>query len=356
MSQGSENLTLPGEILGSVRSLPPLARLLDRAASNRQRIAFAEGEDPRIVAGALAAVEADAADVLLVGKTEAVQAQLASFGATENQHISIHDPASSPLSEPLAQLFTDLRQHKGMTIERARDAVQQPLFFAALLLRAGHADGTVGGAVATTSDTVRAALQVIGKAPEAKLVSSFFLMCPPQGHSIGQEAMVFSDCGMVIAPDAAELASIAQQAAQSFKSLADAEPKVAMLSFSTKGSASHEAVTKVSEATEILRTQAPALAVDGELQLDAALVPSVAASKAPGSPLEGAANVLIFPSLEAGNIAYKTAQRFGGVTAIGPVLQGLSAPANDLSRGCTAEDVLAIIAVTAVQALDRGRE
>ena len=228
--------------------------------------------------------------------------------------------------------------------------INNPLVFAAMLVRNDHADGTVGGAVATTSDTVRAALQVIGKAKTAPLVSSFFLMILPEDHPLDRAAMIFSDCGMVIDPNAQELAGIASQAANSFAALVGDIPKVGMLSFSTHGSAKHDRVTKVQDATETLKAARSDLIVDGELQLDAALIPSVAASKAPSGTLRGAANVLIFPNLDAGNIGYKLAQRFGGAVAIGPVLQGLAKPANDLSRGCTAGDVLAMIAVTALQA------
>jgi len=289
------------------------------------------------------------AQIILVGTTSAVEAAIAAQGGNASD-VTIHDPDDTDLHDICAATYADLRAKKGVTLEMAQKMVRDPLIFAALLVRLGHADGTVGGAVATTSDTVRAALHVIGKAPDAAIVSSFFLMCLPVDHSLGVPAMVFSDCGMVIDPNATELAAITQQAAASFASLMGDTPRVGMLSFSTKGSAKHPAVDKVTEALALVQAAAPDLAVDGELQLDAALIPAVAAAKAPGSNVAGHANVLIFPNLDAGNIGYKLAQRFGGAVAIGPVLQGLAAPANDLSRGCVAEDVLAMIAVTAVQA------
>jgi len=219
-----------------------------------------------------------------------------------------------------------------------------------MMVRNGHADGTVGGAVATTSDTVRAALQIIGKAKSAPLVSSFFLMVLPENHPSGRDAMVFGDSGLVIDPDAQELAAIAAASAASYTQLLGDTPKVALLSFSTMGSARHAAVTKVTEAAALLKEQHPDLASDGELQFDAAFVPDVGASKAPNSATAGQANVMIFPNLDAGNIGYKIAQRIGGCDAIGPVLQGLAKPANDLSRGCVASDVTNMIAVTALQA------
>ena len=327
-----------------------LQELRNRAAARPAHIVMCEGHDPRIVAGALDAVRAGIARVTLVGTTADVTAQLAEAGAADTLEIFIQDPASSDLTSEFTTAFYELRKHKGMSIAGAAAAVMNPLVFAAMLVRQGHADGTVGGAVATTSDTVRAALQVIGKAKEAPIVSSFFLMALPENHPSGRSAMVFGDSGLVIAPNAEELAAIAVASAGSFTQLLGDAPKVAMLSFSTMGSAKHPNVTKVSDALALLKANHPDLDADGELQFDAAFVPSGGASKAPGSSVAGHANVMIFPNLDAGNIGYKLAQRIGGCVAIGPVLQGLAKPANDLSRGCTAEDVTNMIAVTALQA------
>ena len=331
----------------------PSELLLSQALATRCTIALSEGSDPRVVAGALAAQTAGLADVILVGDAAAVRQELSAQGATEGNGIAIEDPATSALTETFATVFEDLRRHKGVDADAARKAVLSPLVFAAMLVREGHADGTVGGAVATTSDVVRAALQVIGKAPDAALVSSFFLMYPPAQATPHARAMVYSDSGLVIDPDPTELASIAAASARSCRTLLREDPKVALLSFSTKGSAKHPRVSKVMEAIEHLRAQHPDLEADGELQFDAAFVPSVATTKAPGSKIAGHANVMIFPDLDAGNIGYKITQRLGGYSAIGPVLQGLAKPANDLSRGCVAEDVTQMIAVTVLQALDR---
>jgi phosphate acetyltransferase len=302
------------------------------------------------VAAAVSAVAAGIATIILVGPTDEITKQLSDVGSAPSDAIRIEDPATSVLTSEVAQSYFELRQHKGVSIEIARKQALDPLVFAAMLVRNDHADGTVGGAVATTSDTVRAALQVIGKAKTAPLVSSFFLMVLPEGHPSGRGGMIYSDCGLVIDPSAEELAAIAQQSAASCLAIMNETPKVAMLSFSTKGSARHPNVDKVSQAAALVKEQAPNLEVDGELQFDAAFVPSVGASKAPNSSVAGHANVMIFPNLDAGNIGYKITQRIGGATAIGPVLQGLAKPANDLSRGCDATDVLHMIAVTVLQA------
>lgn len=327
-----------------------LQGLQDRAAARPAHIVLSEGHDPRVVAGAVSAVQAGIARITLVGTTDEVHRQLADMGATIGPMIAVEDPQTSSLTDEFAQTYFDLRKHKGVSEDIAAIQARDPLVFAAMMVRNGHADGTVGGAVATTSDTVRAALQIIGKAKDAPLVSSFFLMALPDGHPSGRSAMIFGDCGLVIDPNAEELAAIAVASAASCKQLLGDAPRVALLSFSTKGSARHPAVTKVSDAVEILQRDHPDLPADGELQFDAAFVPEVGASKAPGSTVAGHANVMIFPNLDAGNIGYKIAQRIGGADAIGPVLQGLSKPANDLSRGCTAQDVTNMIAVTTLQA------
>ena len=327
-----------------------LDSLQTRAAASPVRIVLSEGHDPRIVAAAVSAVAAGIATIVLVGPTDEITKQLSNAGSAPSDAIRIEDPATSPLTAEVAQTYFELRQHKGVSMEVAEKQALDPLVFAAMLVRNDHADGTVGGAVATTSDTVRAALQVIGKAKAAPFVSSFFLMVLPEGHPSGRGGMIYSDCGLVIDPSAKELAAIAQQSAASCVALMNETPKVAMLSFSTRGSARHPNVDKVTQAAALVKEQAPDLNVDGELQFDAAFVPCVGDSKAAGSSVAGHANVMIFPNLDAGNIGYKITQRIGGATAIGPVLQGLAKPANDLSRGCDATDVLHMIAVTTLQA------
>jgi phosphate acetyltransferase len=327
-----------------------LRDLRDRAAARPAHIVMSEGSDPRIIAGALSAVSHGIARITLVGNHDEISAGLVAAGAQNNPVLSIEDPRKSAFTTAAAERFYELRKHKGVSEEQAQAQARDPLVFAAMMVREGRADGTVGGAVHTTSDTLRAALQVIGKASDAQMVSSFFLMALPEGHASGREAMIFSDCGLVIDPTADELAAIAAASATSCRQLLEVEPAVALLSFSTKGSARHQKVTKVTEALALLKQNHPDLKADGELQFDAAFVPEVAASKAPGSDLAGAANVMIFPNLDAGNIGYKIAQRIGGCEAVGPVLQGLAKPANDLSRGCVAEDVTNMIAVTTLQA------
>lgn len=330
--------------------MKPLETLLANAARSQKKIVLSEGTDPRVVEAALEVRKRGIARIILVGEELTVRLQFSLLKAEPDEGIEIHDPTTSPHHDALALLYYELRKHKGVTLEKALRAVSRPHVYAALLVKKGLADGTVGGAVATTAEIVRTAIQVIGPAPESSLVSSFFLMLFCESHHPKKGAYIFADSGLVVDPNAEEMAQIALASARSFETLTSERPRVAMLSFSTRGSAEHMAVSKVVEATEIARVCEPKLLIDGELQFDAAFVPDVAAAKASDSPLEGEANIFVFPNLESGNIAYKIAQRLGGAAAIGPILQGLDKPANDLSRGCTAEDVMHMVAVTAAQA------
>ena len=264
--------------------------------------------------------------------------------------MEIIDPATSEKCAEYANLLFELRKAKGMTEEKAAQLVKDPMYYGVMMVKSGDADGLVSGAIHSTGDMLRPALQIIKSKPGIKTVSSCFLMeCPNKAYG-DDGVMIFADCAVNIDPDAEALANIALGAADSARSLAGIEPRVAMLSFSTKGSAKHDAVTKVQEATRIAKEMAPDLMLDGELQLDAALVEKVGQLKAPGSPVAGKANTLIFPSLEAGNIGYKLVQRLGGAEAYGPILQGIAKPCNDLSRGCSVEDIVATVAITAAQA------
>lgn len=329
--------------------MKPLERILDQARQSPRRIVLAEGEDSRIVEAAVRATREGIAEIVLVGDHATVAGRLADAGAA-NLGIRIEDPATSSLTPRLVAAYHELRKAKGVDAAAAAVALRSPLIFAAMMVREGEADGTVGGAVATTADTVRAALQTIGRAPGVKLVSSFFLMMLCQPHHVKKGAFVFADCGLVVDPTAEELADIALTSARSHETLVGSASKVAMLSFSTSGSAAHDKVSKVVEATQLARTTNPALVIDGELQFDSAFVEAVSAAKAPASVLQGQANVFVFPNLDAANIGYKIAQRIGEAEAIGPILQGLAKPANDLSRGCNANDAFHMIAVTVVQA------
>lgn len=333
--------------------MKPLEKIIDRARQRPCRIVLSEGDDPRIVAGAIRADAEGIARIMLLGD-EVRMAGVISGQGGDPRRFGIEDPARSGLTAGYAEIFHEMRRARGVDTAAALRAVSSPLYFAAMMVRQGEADGCIGGAISTTADTVRAALQVIGRAPSSDLVSSFFLMMLCEPHHVKKGAFVFADCGMVVEPDAGELAQIALSSARSHEMLTGTPARVAMLSFSSKGSASHERVTKVATAVELARAAAPGLAIEGELQFDAAFIEAVSAAKTPGSALKGSANVFVFPNLEAANISYKIAQRIGGALAIGPFLQGLARPANDLSRGCSAEDVFHLIAVTVAQAAETG--
>ncbi|RMC24266.1 phosphate acetyltransferase, partial [Paracoccus siganidrum] len=317
--------------------MKPLERIFETARQLNRHIILPEGGDPRVAEAARQLAGTGLARVTLMGGPD-----LPGIGRI--------DPQDAPDLPDLADHWHRMRAAKGMTAERALDEMRDPIRQAAMRVRLGQADGTVGGAVATTAETVRAALQVIGRAPDAGIVSSFFLMlsCGPAAPIRG--GMIFADCGLVIAPDARELAAIALSAAASCRRILAETPRLALLSFSTAGSAEHPSLARTREALALIRAAAPDLEVEGEIQFDAALDEAIRARKAPGSRLTGRPNVFVFPDLASGNIGYKIAERLGGLTAIGPILQGLARPANDLSRGCSTEDIVAAAAITALQA------
>ncbi|MEH6724885.1 MAG: phosphate acetyltransferase [Hyphomicrobiales bacterium] len=329
----------------------PMEAIFQAAHGTRRHIVLAEGEDGRIQSGAVRAVQDGLARITLIGNQERIL-QSVGFPGIMPDDLSIIDPTKSALISSFAEKYYKLRQHKGITSPQAAETVLNPLAFAAMMVRENHADGTIAGAITTTADTVRAALQIIGTAPDTDLVSSFFLMVLNKPHHARKGVFVFADGGLSIAPNVEELASIAIASAASFQRLIGVEPRVAMLSFSTYGSATHPKVDAVVAATKLAQSRVPNLKISGEMQFDAAFVPEVAAAKAPDATIQGDANIFIFPNLESANIGYKIAQRIGGAEAIGPILQGLANPANDLSRGCDADDVYNLIAVTCAQVVD----
>jgi phosphate acetyltransferase len=321
-----------------------------KARAARKRVVLPEAEDVRTVIAAQNIVEQGLAEVILVNPEEKIAAAVKESGA-DISGCKVVDPAKSPKFEDYAQQFFEMRKHKGVTEERAHQIVTDPLHFGCMMVANGEADGQVSGATHSTADTVRPALQILRTAPGCKLVSSFFVMIVPDCEYGEDGVFIYADCGLVINPNAEELAEIAIQSAITMQGLLGFEPRVGMLCFSTKGSASDPIAEKVVEATKIAKERRPDLLIDGELQADAALVPWIGEKKAPGSPVAGKANVLIFPDLNSGNICYKLTERLAKADAYGPVLQGLRKPVNDLSRGCSADDIINVAAITAVQAI-----
>ena len=330
-----------------------IEKIIARAQSNTQRIVLPESLEERTLTAADKALADQLAEIILIGNPDEINALAQKLQLTHIGKATIIDPATSEKTEEYAQLLYELRKKKGMTIEEARKKVMDPLYFGCLIIKSGDADGQISGALSTTGDTLRPALQIIKCSPGISCVSGAMLLIT-QAPQYGEEGvLVVGDVAVTPMPDASQLAQIAVCTAQTAKSVAGfAEPRVAMLSFSTKGSAKHEVVDKVVEATRMAKELNPELLIDGELQADAALVPSVGEKKAPGSAIAGHANVLVFPCLEVGNISYKMVQRLGGADAIGPILQGIARPVNDLSRGCSVDDIYKMVAITACQAMD----
>lgn len=323
--------------------------IIERAKQDKKRIVLPEATDVRVLQAARELTDRGIVDVILVGSQAEVEA------AAKENHVDISgitlvDPATDANTASYEEAFYELRKKKGMTPEKAKEQMKDPVYFGVMMVKEKAADGLVSGAIHSTSDTLRPALQIVKTAPGTKLVSAFFLMAVPNSEYGENGTFIFADCGLNENPDADQLSEIAISSAKSFEQLVGTEAKVAMLSYSTKGSAKSDLTQKVIDATNLVHEKAPELACDGELQLDAALVSSVASSKAPGSPVAGQANVLVFPDLDAGNIGYKLVQRLAKAEAYGPVTQGIAAPVNDLSRGCSAEDIVGVAAITAVQA------
>lgn len=324
-----------------------LKTITERARLDKKTIVLPESTDMRVLKATEMILKQGFADVVLVGDEDEIKSRAEGIdisGAT------IVNPEKSEKFEDYCNTFYELRKNKGMTIEKAREIMKDPLYWGVMMVKKDEADGMVAGAINSTANTLRPALQILKTAPGVKLVSSFFIMCVPDCEYGHHGTFLYADSGLVENPSAEELAEIAICSAATFKNLIGAEPKVAMLSYSSYGSAKSELTQKVVDATRIAKERAPQYLIDGELQVDAAIIPEIAASKAPGSPLKGEANVLIFPDLNAGNIGYKLTQRLAKAEAYGPITQGIAKPVNDLSRGCSAEDIVGVVAITAVQA------
>lgn len=326
-----------------------LDRISERAKADKKTIVLPESTDIRTIEATAIILEKGIANVVLVGDKDEIQ-ELA-----KEHDISgavIVNPESSDKFDDYANTFYELRKHKGMTPEKAKETIKNPLYWSVMMVKKGDADGMVAGAVNSTADTLRPSLQILKTAPGTKLVSAFFIMVVPECEFGENGVFLYADSGLVENPDAEQLSEIALSSASSFKKLVEAEPRVAMLSYSSYGSAKSVLTEKVVEATRLAKEKAPELMLDGELQVDAAIVPLVAKSKAPESPIEGKANTLIFPDLNSGNIAYKLTERLAKAEAYGPITQGIAKPVNDLSRGCSAEDIVGVVAITCVQAQD----
>ena len=324
-----------------------IEQLKERAKANQKTIVLPESTDERVLDAAVKVTEQGMAKVILIGAEDKIRA---AAGDRSLEGIKVVDPANYDEKDAMRDRLVELRKHKGMTPEQAEASLENPLYFATMLVQMGQADGMVAGAVASTSSVLRPALQILKTAAGTKLVSAFFLMVVPDTEYGANGSFIFADSGLNENPDPEQLAEIAKSSAESFELLVQEDAYVAMLSYSTKGSATSELTEKMIRATEVMKETYPEIPCDGELQVDAAIVPSVAASKAPGSEVAGKANVFVFPNLDAGNIGYKLVQRLAKAEAYGPILQGIGAPVNDLSRGCTAEDIVGVVAITAVQA------
>ncbi len=327
-----------------------LEQIKQRAKSYNKTIALPEGEEERTLKAADKILAEGIANLILIGNPQKIKDLAAEYGLKNIDKAQLVDPLTYDKKEQLAEIMVELRKHKGMTMEKALEQLKNPYYLGTLLIKAGMADGMVGGAIAPTADTIRPALQYVKTQPGISIVSGAFIMIVPDKEFGENGVMVFADSAVNPDPTAQQLAEIAVVSAQTAKSIAGIEPRVAMLSFSTKGSAEHPLVDKVVEATKLAKQMAPDLPIDGEMQADAALVASVGQRKAPGSEVAGKANVLIFPDLNSGNIAYKLVQRLAHAEAIGPILQGLAAPINDLSRGCSVDDIVNLVAITVNQA------
>ena len=326
-----------------------IEQIKQRAKNDIKTIILPEAEDKRVLEAASKVAKEGFANIILLGNKEQIEKDSSNYNF-DLSNVKIIDIKSSDKKKDYANKLYELRKAKGLTLDEAEKLIEEPIYFGMMILKNNEADGLVSGAAHSTANTLRPALQILKTAPDTKLVSAFFVMCVPNCEYGEHGTFIYADSGLNQNPTEDELSEIAISSAKSFENLVQSEPKVAMLSYSTYGSAKSELTEKVIEATKLVKEKSPDLLVDGELQVDAAIVPEIAKSKAPGSPIEGKANVLIFPDLDAGNIGYKLTQRLAKAEAYGPLCQGIAKPVNDLSRGCSAEDIVGVVAITAVQA------